>query len=161
MSPGRCGADQFLIAMPGCTHEDTRSMAARLSDCVSERPFDILQSTVSMTASIGIAQSGGRSPLTVLREAESALSRAKLAGGACIRWFPSASTIALPMTRIIWSPTGASAPAATRVISGRKKCPCNEITGAATCSLKSDNFYPLQNPKCSLTKLLQPSSHWR
>ena len=89
---GRCGADQFLIAMPGCTHEDTRSMAARLSDCVSERPFDILQSTVSMTASIGIAQSGGRSPLTVLREAEIALSRAKLAGGACARWFPSTST---------------------------------------------------------------------
>jgi two-component system, cell cycle response regulator len=87
---GRCGGDQFLIAMPGCTHEDARSMAARLRDCVSERSFDILQTTVSMTASIGIAQSGGRSPLAVLREAEHALSRAKLAGGACARWFPSA-----------------------------------------------------------------------
>jgi diguanylate cyclase (GGDEF)-like protein len=108
---GRCGADQFLIAMPGCTHEDTRSMAARLSDCVSERPFDILQASVSMTASIGIAQSGGRSPLTVLREAESALSRAKLAGGACARWFPSAST------RSDGSPT--AAPAAQREAAAR------------------------------------------
>jgi two-component system cell cycle response regulator len=89
---GRCGGDQFLVAMPGCTHEDARSMAARLRDCVSERPFDILQTTISMTASIGIAQSGGRSPLTVLREAEFALGRAKLAGGACARWFPAAST---------------------------------------------------------------------
>jgi diguanylate cyclase (GGDEF)-like protein len=87
---GRCGGDQFLVAMPGCTHEDARSMAARLRDCVSERPFDILQAKVAMTASIGIAQSGGRSPLVVLREAELALSRAKLAGGACARWFPSA-----------------------------------------------------------------------
>jgi diguanylate cyclase (GGDEF)-like protein len=88
---GRCGGDQFLVAMPGCTHEDARSMAARLRDCVSERPFDILQTTISMTASIGIAQSGGRSPLTVLREAEFALGRAKLAGGACARWFPAAT----------------------------------------------------------------------
>ena len=86
---GRCGGDQFLVAMPGCTHEDARSMAARLRDCVSERPFDILQATVMMTASIGVAQSGGRSPLVVLREAELALSRAKLAGGACARWFPA------------------------------------------------------------------------
>jgi two-component system cell cycle response regulator len=88
---GRCGGDQFLVAMPGCTHEEARSMAARLRDCVSERPFDILQTTISMTASIGIAQSGGRSPLTVLREAEFALGHAKLAGGACARWFPAAS----------------------------------------------------------------------
>ena len=91
---GRCGGDQFLVAMPGCTHEDARSMAARLRDCVSERPFDILQATIKMTASIGIAQSGGRSPLTVLREAEFALGRAKLAGGACARWFPAASLTA-------------------------------------------------------------------
>jgi diguanylate cyclase (GGDEF)-like protein len=94
---GRCGGDQFLVAMPGCTHEDARGMAARLRDCVSERPFDILQATISMTASIGIAQSGGRSPLTVLREAEFALGRAKLAGGACARWFPAAPLAALPI----------------------------------------------------------------
>jgi two-component system, cell cycle response regulator len=93
---GRCAGDQFLIAIPGGTHEDARSMAARLRDCVSERPFDILQATVTMTASIGVAQSGGRSPLTVLREAEHALSRAKLAGGACARWFASAPSPADP-----------------------------------------------------------------
>ncbi len=94
---GRCAGDQFLIAIPGGTPEDARSMAARLRDCVSERPFDILQATVTMTASIGVAQSGGRSPLTVLREAEHALSRAKLAGGACARWFPSAPSCADPI----------------------------------------------------------------
>jgi two-component system, cell cycle response regulator len=86
---GRCGGDQLLVAMPGCTPEDARSMAARLRDSVSERPFDTLWATVMMTASIGVAQSGGRSPLVVLREAELTLSNAKLAGGACARWFPS------------------------------------------------------------------------
>ncbi len=91
---GRCGGDQFLIAILGGTQEDARSMAARLRDCVSERPFDILQATVAMTASIGVAQSAGRSPLAVLREAEFALGRAKLAGGACARWFPAASLAA-------------------------------------------------------------------
>ena len=29
---GRCGEDEFLIAMPGCTMEDTRSLAARLRE---------------------------------------------------------------------------------------------------------------------------------
>jgi two-component system, cell cycle response regulator len=91
---GRCGGDQFLVAMPGCTQEDARGMATRLRDCVAERPFDILQTTVTMTVSIGVAESGGRSPLAVLREAEDALSRAKLAGGGCVRWFPSAAAIA-------------------------------------------------------------------
>lgn len=95
---GRCGGDQFLIAMPGCAQDDARSMAARLRDSVSERPFDILQATLTLTASIGVAESGGRSPLTVLREAEHALSRAKLAGGACARWFPSATTRSKPST---------------------------------------------------------------
>jgi hypothetical protein len=38
-----------------------------------------------VTASIGLAQSRGRSPLVVLREAEQALAAAKLAGRDCER----------------------------------------------------------------------------
>ena len=125
---GRCGGDQFLIAIPGGTQDDARSMAARLRDCVSERPFDILQATVTMTASIGIAQSGGRSPLVVLREAELALSRAKLAGGACARWFPSTAP-SLPMKRSIWSARGQPCPL-RRARSAREVSP-HEITCAA------------------------------
>ena len=111
---GRCGGDQFLIAILGGTQDDARSMAARLRDCVSERPFDILQVTVTMTASVGIAQSGGRSPLVVLREAELALSRAKLAGGACARWFPSNPSDARHLVG-----TASTASAAPREVSTR------------------------------------------
>ncbi len=84
---GRCGEDEFLIAMPGCTMEDTRSLAARLREFIASRPFDILRASVTLTASIGIAESGGRSPLVVLREAEKALVTAKLAGRNCVRYF--------------------------------------------------------------------------
>jgi PleD family two-component response regulator len=45
---------------------------------------------VSLTASIGLAQSRGRSPLVVLREAERALADAKSEGRNCEREFPSA-----------------------------------------------------------------------
>jgi diguanylate cyclase (GGDEF)-like protein len=88
---GRCGVDQFLIAMPGCTVEDAGSMALRLRDAISGRPFDVLQTTLNLHASLGIAASGGRSPLAVLREAESALASAKLAGGDCLRYFLASS----------------------------------------------------------------------
>jgi len=88
---GRCGGDQFLIAMPGCGMEDARNLATRIRDGIAERPFDILQTLVKMTASVGIAPSAGRSPLTVLREAETALVSAKLAGGGSVRCFPSSA----------------------------------------------------------------------
>jgi diguanylate cyclase (GGDEF)-like protein len=87
---GRCGEDQFLIAMPGGSNEDAGAMAARLRGCVMERPFDILKASAQITASLGIAQSAGRSPLLVLREAESALASAKRSGGDCFRFFVSA-----------------------------------------------------------------------
>ncbi|AXC14750.1 GGDEF domain protein [Acidisarcina polymorpha] len=93
---GRCGEDEFLIAMPGCSMRDAWGMAQRLQDCIRRRPFDILKASVSVTASFGIAQSGGRSPLLVLREAESTLRAAKQAGGDCVRCFP-ASTVVHPI----------------------------------------------------------------
>lgn len=36
---GRCGEDEFLIAMPGCTSEQALSMAVRLKQTVLQRPF--------------------------------------------------------------------------------------------------------------------------
>jgi two-component system cell cycle response regulator len=89
---GRCGEDEFLIAMPGGGNDDARAMASRLRDAIGERPFDILKASVRITASFGVAQSGGRSPLVVLREAETALNLAKLAGRNCIRFYDVIST---------------------------------------------------------------------
>lgn len=82
---GRCGEDEFLIALPGCSLEEGTSMAERLHRAVLQKPFHLERDIVPVTASIGLAQSHGRSPLVVLREAERSLAEAKLSGGNCVR----------------------------------------------------------------------------
>jgi two-component system, cell cycle response regulator len=77
---GRCGEDEFMIALPGCTSEQALSMAMRVKKTILEKPFAAGRDMLTLTASMGIAQSRGRSPLVVLREAERALSEAKQSG---------------------------------------------------------------------------------
>ena len=84
---GRCGEDEFLMGLPGCTPEEAITMAERLQRSVLQKPFQLQHDIVSITASIGLAQSNGRSPLVVLREAECALADAKLSGRNCVRAF--------------------------------------------------------------------------
>ena len=84
---GRCGEDEFLIALPGCASSDARKLASRIRTVLLRRPFAAGNDMIKLTASIGIAQSRGRSPLVVLREAERALTNAKIAGRDCEREF--------------------------------------------------------------------------
>lgn len=95
---GRCGEDEFLIGLPGCVTEQAAVMAERLMRSTLEKPYHIHCDVLTVTASIGIATSRGRSPLVVLREAERALGDAKLAGRNCIRSFgqPAENTAPLP-----------------------------------------------------------------
>jgi two-component system, cell cycle response regulator len=84
---GRCGEDEFLIALPGCTSSDARKLASRIRNVLLRRPFAAGREMITLTASMGIAESRGRSPLVVLREAERALASAKLGGRNCEREF--------------------------------------------------------------------------
>jgi two-component system, cell cycle response regulator len=96
---GRYGEDEFLIALPGCTIEQALFMAQRLRKSVLGRPFSAGADMLGLTASMGIAQSRGRSPLVVLREAERALADAKIAGrNRVCRYFPSTSEAQLTTT---------------------------------------------------------------
>ena len=90
---GRCGEDEFLIALPGCTADQTLSMAARLKQTVLQKPFSAGRDMLSLTASMGIAQSKGRSPLVVLREVERALQDAKASGRNAIREYSVVSPV--------------------------------------------------------------------
>lgn len=78
---GRCGEDEFLIGLPGCTAAQAREMAERLREHVLRRPFNGATASLHVKASFGVAASKGRSPLVVLREAERALADAKFSGG--------------------------------------------------------------------------------
>ena len=82
---GRCGEDEFLLALPGCTRESALALADRIRESMLGKPFAIDNEGTTLTASFGIGMSRGRSPLVVLREAERALSEAKLAGKNCAR----------------------------------------------------------------------------
>ena len=57
---GRCGEDEFLIALPGCTSEQALSMALRLKKTILQKPFAAGRDMLKLTASMGIAQSRGR-----------------------------------------------------------------------------------------------------
>lgn len=82
---GRCGEDEFLLALPGCDLENAHHLAVRIQETLLARPFAVGQEATTLTASFGLAVSRGRSPLVVLREAERALAEAKLAGKNGIR----------------------------------------------------------------------------
>lgn len=82
---GRCGEDEFLIALPGCTSEQALAMAQRLRQTVLQKPFPAGRDMLTLTASMGVAQSQGRSPLVVLREVERAMHDAKAGGRNTIR----------------------------------------------------------------------------
>jgi two-component system, cell cycle response regulator len=84
---GRCGEDEFLIVLPGCSSSQALRLASRIRTILLHRPFAVGRDLVTLTASIGVAQSRGRSPLVVLREAERALSGARQDGRNCEREF--------------------------------------------------------------------------
>lgn len=84
---GRYGEDEFLVALPGCTSEQASALARRVKRGVLHKPFSVGRELLTVTASVGISHSQGRSPLVVLREAERALANAKLGGRNCERQY--------------------------------------------------------------------------
>lgn len=90
---GMAGKVEFLLALPGCGTIDAVAMAERLRMEVFEEPFEVKSGSqgsrairkVRLTASFGITSSRGRSPVVVMREAESVLAQGKLTGSDQIR----------------------------------------------------------------------------
>lgn len=82
---GRLGEDEFLVALPGCDGNQAFHLATRIRTILLRPPFSAGRDMISLTVSIGLAQSHGRSPLVVLREAERALADAKREGRNCER----------------------------------------------------------------------------
>jgi diguanylate cyclase (GGDEF)-like protein len=83
---GRPGKDEFLVALPGCTQALAAQMAERLRGIFSAA-FEVGGKAVRLSACFGIADSLGRSPVVVLREAELALACARMTGPETIHWF--------------------------------------------------------------------------
>ncbi len=84
---GRPGMDEFLIALPACSLASAMILVERLRVEVFSVPFRIAGEAIRLSACFGIANSRGRSPVVVLREAEKALEWAKAAGPESIQCF--------------------------------------------------------------------------
>lgn len=84
---GRVGGDEFLIVLPGCSARDAALLADRARAEVFHAPFHIAGEALHLSACFGLAASEGRSPVVVLREAETALQQAKQKGPESIQCF--------------------------------------------------------------------------
>lgn len=88
----RLGGDEFVILLDDIRDDtDASRVAQRIQDAVSE-PFDLPGHDVAITVSIGIALSatGYESAQDILRDADTAMYRAKAAGKACYEVFDKA-----------------------------------------------------------------------
>ena len=84
---GRLGKDEFLVVLPGCGTHNAIMLAQRLQMDVFSLPFRVARETIRLSACFGLANSLGRSPVVVLREAEQALGLARQTGPETILCF--------------------------------------------------------------------------
>lgn len=91
---GRLGNDEFFIVLPGCGTNNALMLAERLRLEVFGVPFRVGREAIRLSACFGIANSLGRSPVVVLREAEQAVALARQTGPETIQCF--ADSLPLP-----------------------------------------------------------------
>lgn len=77
---GWYGDGELGLVLPGCNSFSAVATAERLNSVVFGSPFRAGDEDVALTACFGVAGSGGRSPLVVIRNAENALSMARQRG---------------------------------------------------------------------------------
>jgi diguanylate cyclase (GGDEF)-like protein len=79
----RWGGDEFaVLTESAASAAELADIAERLSRSVSSQPFRIGETDLAITASVGVARADGSPAAHVWRNAEMALARAKLSGGA-------------------------------------------------------------------------------
>ena len=82
---GLCGSGVFGLVLPGCSSFSAVAKAERLRAAVFSSPLRAGDEEVLLSGYFGVAGSGGRSPLVVLRNAEDALRKAKALGPGSIQ----------------------------------------------------------------------------
>jgi diguanylate cyclase (GGDEF)-like protein len=84
----RWGGDEFAVLTEGTVSAaGLADIAERLARGVASQPYRIGDSDLSITASVGAALADGSAPADMWRNAETALARAKTAGGGRVEMF--------------------------------------------------------------------------
>lgn len=81
---GKFGGNEFLVMLPSCPAGAVNDVADRMLLSVSVEPFDTSEGPIQLSLSIGTAHAGPNArldPEDLIRAADSALSRARGAGG--------------------------------------------------------------------------------
>jgi len=88
---GRPGMDEFLLVLPGCSVDNAVMLAERIRMDVFSVPFHVDGKAIRLSACFGVANSQGRSPVVVLREAEQSLQWARTVGPESIQCYADSS----------------------------------------------------------------------
>jgi diguanylate cyclase (GGDEF)-like protein len=83
---GRYGGEEFLVVLPGCDDESTRTQAERMRAAIHGDPLDLPESPLYISASFGCSTFTGFGPVNasmLIRTADEALYKAKHAGRNC------------------------------------------------------------------------------
>jgi diguanylate cyclase (GGDEF)-like protein/PAS domain S-box-containing protein len=84
----RWGGDEFAVLVESAASApEIVDIAESLARAVAAEPFHIADREISLTASIGVALTGGGAPGHLLRNADVAMSRAKESGGGRVEVF--------------------------------------------------------------------------
>jgi diguanylate cyclase (GGDEF)-like protein/PAS domain S-box-containing protein len=84
----RWGGDEFAVLVESAASApEIVDIAERLARAIAAEPFHVADREISLTASIGVALSGGGAPGHLLRNADVAMSRAKESGGGRVEVF--------------------------------------------------------------------------
>ena len=97
-SIGRVADEEFLILLPGCTAPNAVAFAERARSVEFCAPIQIDAIEIHLSACFGIAESAGRAPLVVAREAQEVFRRAVTRGPGrieCSRMFRDETPSAL------------------------------------------------------------------
>lgn len=78
---GRIGGEEFLAVLPQCTHDGGVDIAERIRRSVSIDPFHIDNRTISLSVTLGVAHTTGKTtPKDLIRSADDALYKGKRSG---------------------------------------------------------------------------------
>ncbi|MHC5035092.1 MAG: GGDEF domain-containing response regulator [Planctomycetota bacterium] len=86
-SVGRYGGEEFLLILPGCDGDSAHKIAERIRLAVGDRSIATSAGPVKVSISIGVAASADLpavSAISLVREADTALYRAKERGRNCV-----------------------------------------------------------------------------
>jgi diguanylate cyclase (GGDEF)-like protein/PAS domain S-box-containing protein len=84
----RWGGDEFAVLIENAASApEIVDMADRLASAIASEPFQVADREISLTASVGVAFADAEAPGHLLRNADVAMSRAKVSGGGRVEVF--------------------------------------------------------------------------